>query len=84
MGHVRRPNYAQRFLLPPSLEEWVGPEHPVRFVRDFVDALDLAKLGIKDPQGEVGRPPVAADVHRNFFDVAQAALNAPLHRGRIR
>jgi transposase len=62
MGHVRRPNYAQRFLLPPSLEDWVGQEHPVRFVRDFVDALELAKLGIKDPQGEVGRPPVGADV----------------------
>ena len=62
MGHVRRPNYAQRFLLPPSLEDWVGPEHPVRFVRDFVDALDFAKLGINDPQGEVGRPPVGADV----------------------
>jgi transposase len=62
MGHVRRPNYAQRFLLPPSLEDWVGPEHPVRFVSDFVDALDVAELGIKDPQGEVGRPPVAADV----------------------
>ena len=62
MGHVRRPNYAQRFLLPPSLEDWVGPEHPVRFVHDFVDALNLAELGIKDPQGEVGRPPVAADV----------------------
>jgi transposase len=62
MGHVRRPNYAQRFLLPPSLEDWVGPEHPVRFIHDFVDALDLAKLGIKDPQGEVGRPPVGADV----------------------
>jgi transposase len=62
MGHVRRPNYAQRFLLPPSLEDWVGQEHPVRFIHDFVDALDLAKLGIKDPQGEVGRPPVGADV----------------------
>jgi transposase len=62
MGHVRRPNYPQRFLLPPSLEDWVGPEHPVRFVHDFVDALDLAKLGIKDPQGDVGRPPVGADV----------------------
>jgi transposase len=62
MGHVRRPNYSQRFLLPPSLEDWVGPEHPVRFIRDFVDALDLSKVGIKEPQGEVGRPPVAADV----------------------
>jgi transposase len=62
MGHVRRPNYAQRFLLPPSLDDWVGPEHPVRFVRDFVDSVDLAEFGIKDPQGEVGRPPVGADV----------------------
>jgi transposase len=59
---VRRPNYAQVWLLPPSLDEWVPLGHPVRFVSDFVDAQDLSKLGIKEPTGEVGRPPVAADV----------------------
>jgi transposase len=59
---VRRPNYAQRWLLPPSVDEWVPEGHPVRFVSDFVDAVDLSEHGIAEPTGEVGRPPVAADV----------------------
>jgi transposase len=59
---VRRPNYAQRFLLPPSVDEWVAKGHPVRFVSDFVDAVDLTAHGILEPKGDNGRPPVAADV----------------------
>ena len=59
---VRRPNYAQQWLLPPSVDEWVPKGHPVRFVSDFVDAVDLSEHGIAEPTGEVGRPPVAADV----------------------
>jgi transposase len=59
---VRRPNYAQRWLLPPSVDEWVPKGHPVRFVSDFVDAVDLSEHGIAEPTGEVGRPPVASDV----------------------
>jgi transposase len=59
---VRRPNYAQRWLLPPSVDEWVPVDHPVRFVSDFVDAVDLAEHGIAEAAGEVGRPPVAAEV----------------------
>ena len=57
VSRVLRPNYAQRYLLPPSPEDWVSQDHPVRFVRDFVDALDLADFGIKEPKsGDVGRP----------------------------
>ena len=57
VSRVIRPNYAQRYLLPPSPEDWVSQDHPVRFVRDFVDALDLADFGIKEPKsGDVGRP----------------------------
>ncbi len=59
---VRRPNYSQVWLLPPSVDEWVPRGHPVRFVSDFVDALELSTLGIREPKGEVGRPPVAAEV----------------------
>jgi transposase len=62
MGRVLRPNYAQRFLLPPALDEWVPASHPVRFVCDFVDSLDLAELGIEEPAGEEGRPPYAPDL----------------------
>jgi transposase/IS5 family transposase len=62
MGHVLRPNYAQRYLLPPALDEWVAPTHPVRFVRDFVDSLDLSELGIEEPEAVEGRPPYAPDL----------------------
>jgi transposase len=49
-------------LLPPALDEWVPANHPVRFVRDFVDALDLSKLGIAEPVAEEGRPPYGPDL----------------------
>jgi transposase len=48
--------------LPPSLDEWVPKEHPVRFVRDFVDGLDLPELGIPEPVADEGRPPYGPDV----------------------
>jgi transposase len=44
------------------VEEWVGQDHPARFVRDYVDALDLEGLGFKTRQSEVGRPNYAADL----------------------
>lgn len=62
MARVLRPNYAQRFLLPPALDEWVPATHPVRFVRDFVDTLDLPALGIVQVVAEEGRPPYAVDL----------------------
>jgi transposase len=62
MGRVLRADYQQQYLLPPSLEDWVGQDHPVRFLRDFVDSLDLAALGIHEPEGVEGRPPYAADL----------------------
>ncbi len=35
----------QDWLLPPSTDDWVGADHPARFVAAFVDALDEAALG---------------------------------------
>ncbi len=62
MVRVLRPNYAQRFLLPPALDDWVPKTHPARFVRDFVDSLDLAALGMEQVVANEGRPPYAADL----------------------
>jgi transposase len=62
MARVLRPNYAQRFLLPPALDEWVPPTHPVRFVRDFVDSLDLTELGMEQEVADEGRPPYGVDL----------------------
>ena len=36
---------AQQVLLPPSLEDYVGEDNPVRVVDVYVDELDLAELG---------------------------------------
>ncbi len=48
--------------MPPALEDWVPADHPVRFVRDFVDALDLRQLGIEESAGDEGRPAYAPDL----------------------
>jgi transposase len=45
--------HEQMLLLPACVEEWIGPEHPARFVREFVGTLDLKQLGL-DTVGEEG------------------------------
>ena len=62
MSHEIRANYDERFLLPPSLEEWVAADHPVRFIRVFVDALDMKALGFKERESDEGRPNYASDL----------------------
>ena len=56
MAKALAPDYGQQFLLPPALEDWVPAEHPVRFIREFVDALDLQRLEFEMPT-DLGRPP---------------------------
>ena len=49
----------QPSLLPARVEDYVGPDNPVRAIESFVCALDLAKLGFRhaDRGVEVGQPP---------------------------
>jgi len=46
-------------LLPARIEDYVGPNNPVRAIESYVCALDLAKLGFRhaDRGAEVGQPP---------------------------
>lgn len=53
------PNYGERYLFPPALEDFVPVDHPARFVREFVDELDLPGLGFVTPAAVEGRPPYA-------------------------
>jgi transposase len=62
MGKEIRADYSQTYLLPPSLEDWIGVDHPARFIRDFVDSLNLGELGFELPVAEEGRPPYAVDL----------------------
>lgn len=62
MGKQIRADYEQILMFPPSVEDWVGKDHPARFIRDFVDSLDLGELGIEIPDSDTGRPPYAPDL----------------------
>jgi transposase len=53
------PNYEEQYLFPPAVEDWVPRDHPVRFIREFVDELNLAELGFLMPTALEGRPPYA-------------------------
>src|SRR3954447_11682622 len=46
MRRVLTADYNQQLMLPPSVEEWIGPEHPARFIREFIGLLDLRELGL--------------------------------------
>ncbi len=59
MAQPIAPDYGQQFLFPPALEDWVPADHPARFLREFVDQLDLAALGFCMPAATDGRPPYA-------------------------
>lgn len=67
MSHEIRPDYETQYLFPPSLEEFVAADHPARYVREFVDALDVNALGLTDEQqlrrrDPNGRPHYAVDM----------------------
>jgi transposase len=49
----------QLSLLPPRIEDYVGPDNPVRAIDSFVNAVDLAKLGFRHGERGVGagQPP---------------------------
>jgi len=62
MANEMRPDYDSIHLFPPALEDWVPADHPARFIRDFVDALDLDALEFKARRSERGRPNYAPDM----------------------
>jgi transposase/IS5 family transposase len=57
MRHLVGQDRSQTLLLPESLDDYVGPENPVRFIEAFVDGLDLAAAGFARVRPrETGRP----------------------------
>jgi transposase len=54
LRQVLRANFEEVMLLPPSLDEWIGPKHPARFIREFVEQIDLAAEGFEIPNWEEG------------------------------
>src|ERR1700686_2556813 len=57
MHHIRGCDRNQTLLLPNSVDDYIGPDNPVRFVDAFVEQLDLQEAGFcrVEPE-ETGRP----------------------------
>ncbi len=62
MSKAIRADYQQNFLFPPSIEDWIPADHPARFIREFVESLDLKDLGFQEEESEEGRPHYGADL----------------------
>jgi transposase len=56
MSYVQGQDRHQTQLLPPSVEDYVGADAPVRAIDAFVASLDLAALGLSAPAAATGRP----------------------------
>jgi len=66
MSRELRADYTTTFLFPPALEDWVKADDPARYIRTFVDSLDLKEIAgpewveaVEDPDG---RPHYAFDL----------------------
>ena len=57
MAHISGEDRSQVLLLPDAVEDYVGPDNPVRFIDAFVDSLDLEASGFgRVRPRETGRP----------------------------
>lgn len=60
MSKSLRANYQETFLFPPCIEDWIGEDHPARFVREIVQVLDVEELGfrveVREDEAGLGRP----------------------------
>lgn len=45
MAHITGTDRSQLLLLPERVDDYVGPDNPVRFIDAFVDGIDLAAAG---------------------------------------
>ena len=57
MTHISGEDRSQLLLLPDAVDDYVGPDNPVRFIDAFVDGLDLEAAGFQRVRpGDKGRP----------------------------
>jgi transposase len=57
MAHISGHDRSQTLLFPEAVDDYVGPDNPVRFIDAFVDGLDLAAAGFVGVEPKAtGRP----------------------------
>jgi transposase len=58
MSYIAGADRSQVQLLPDTVDQYIGPDHPVRALEVFAEGLDAAQLGFAKAQpAETGRPP---------------------------
>lgn len=58
MDYIQGADRHQTHLFPASLEEYVSPDNPVRFIDAFVESLNMSQLGFTHARlASTGRPP---------------------------
>ncbi|MGH8163152.1 MAG: IS1182 family transposase, partial [Rhodanobacteraceae bacterium] len=61
MSHIAGHDRSQTLLLPEAVDDYVGPDNPVRFIDAFIEGLDLAAAGFAcvtaKPTGRPGYAP---------------------------
>jgi transposase len=56
-SYVEGSSRNQTFLLPKTIEEYVAPDNPIRFIDAYVNTLDMEKLGFThSTPNDLGRP----------------------------
>jgi transposase len=77
--HITGHDRSQTLLLPESLDDYVGPENPVRFIEAFVDGLDLAAAGFARVQSkETGGPGYApSDLLKLYICMVTSTASDP-------
>lgn len=66
MSRELRAEYTTQYLFPPALEDWVKADDPARYIRAFVDSLDLEQIAgpewVEVTENPDGRPHYAFDL----------------------
>ena len=62
MTHITGEDRSQILLLPEAVQDYIGPDNPVRFIDAFVDGLDIEvpASGAYAPKGRDGRGTIRA------------------------
>ncbi|WP_269525809.1 transposase [Coraliomargarita parva] len=60
MAEALEADWNQVHLLPAQIEDWISSDHEARYIRSFVEELDMVSLGFAQYYGGGrGRPPYA-------------------------
>ena len=56
MSRAIEADHSKQFLLPESIDDYIGSDHPARFIYEVVQQLDLRAFGQRPSASEDGRP----------------------------